>query len=179
MVAERRRRAARARGYGDEDARPRCLWSLSQASHWIECAVARIATLVVGAGPAGLLFTIVARVLHERRGGVPESWPLFLFDKRAAYERTHRLRIAPGPYREIARDLEHPGFDAFLRFLEEHRFSPEVNRLEARLADLAEALGVRREVQCVGPAAGGATLAELRTRLEAEGRVRPDDRLTV
>src|SRR5262249_61624395 len=131
MVAERRRRAARARGYGDEDACPRRLWSLSQPSHWIECAVTRIATVVVGAGPAGLLFTIVARILHERRGGKPGAWPLYLFDKRAAYERNHRLRIAPGPYREIARDLDHPGFDALLRFLEEHRFSPEVNRLEA------------------------------------------------
>jgi hypothetical protein len=69
--------------------------------------VPRIATLVVGAGPAGLFFSIVARLLYERRGGDPQAWPFFLFDERASYERTHRLRIAPGPYRDIARELQH------------------------------------------------------------------------
>jgi 2-polyprenyl-6-methoxyphenol hydroxylase-like FAD-dependent oxidoreductase len=138
-----------------------------------------LATLVVGAGPAGLLFSIVARLLYERRGGDPHAWPFFLFDKRATYERSHRLRIAPGPYRDIARELQHPGFDAFLAFLEREQFRPEVNRLEERLSALALRLGVRRELQCVGPSAGGVTLAELRAGLEREGRRRPADRLTI
>jgi hypothetical protein len=41
--------------------------------------VRRIATVVVGAGPAGLLFSIVARLLYERRGGEPGAWPFFHF----------------------------------------------------------------------------------------------------
>ena len=139
----------------------------------------RIATLVVGAGPAGLLFSIVARILYERRGGDPRAWPFFLFDKRTSYERTHRLRMAPAPYRDIAKELQHPGYDAFLAFLERQQFRPEVNRLEERLTALALKLGVRPELQCVGPAAGGVTLAELRARLEREGQLRPDDRLTI
>jgi len=113
--------------------------------------VRRIATIVVGAGPAGLLFSIVARLLYERRGGDPQAWPFFLLDKRESYERTHRLRMAPGPYREIAREVQHPGYDAFLAFLERQQFRPEVNRLEERLAALALRLGVRLELQCVGP----------------------------
>jgi hypothetical protein len=141
--------------------------------------VSRIATVIVGAGPAGLLFSIVARLVHERRGGDPAAWPLLLFDKRASYERTHRLRMAPGPFREIASDLRHPAFDALMAFLERHRFRPEVNRLEEVLAAVALNLGVRRELLCVGPAAGGVTLAELRVRLEREGRLRPDDLLTI
>ena len=139
----------------------------------------RIATVVVGAGPAGLLFSIVARLLYERRGGEPGAWPFFLVDKRATYERTHRLRMAPGPYREIAKDLHHPWFDEFLAFLEDERFRPEVNRLEERLSALALKLGVRRELQCVGPAEGGVNLAELRGRLEREGRLLPSDHLTI
>jgi len=141
--------------------------------------VPRIATAVVGAGPAGLLFSIVGRLLHEKRGGVREAWPLFLFDKRAAYERTHRLRMAPAPYRDIGRDLQHPWFDALLGFLEEHRFRPEVNLLEQELAALALKAGVRREILCVGAGASDVSLDGLRARLEAEGRIRADDLLTI
>jgi len=141
--------------------------------------VRRIATIVVGAGPAGLLFSIIARRLYERRGGDPRAWPFFLFDKRIGYERTHRLRMAPGPYRDIARELQHPGYDALLAFLEREQFRPEVNRLEERMAALALRLGVRRELQCVGPAGGGVTLGELRARLERAGRLSPEDRLTI
>jgi hypothetical protein len=141
--------------------------------------VRRIATVVVGAGPAGLLFSIVARLIYERRGGDAGGWPFFLFDRRATYERTHRLRMAPGPYREIAKDLQHPWFEAFLAFLEDEGFRPEVNRLEERLLALALKLGVRRELENVGPSAGGVALAELRGRLEREGRLLPSDRLTV
>jgi hypothetical protein len=126
-----------------------------------------------------LLFSIVARLLYQRRGGDPDQWPFFLFDKRATYERTHRLRMAPEPYREIAEDLQHPWFDALLAFLEQERFRPEVNRLEERLAALALKLGVRAELECVGPAAGGVTLGELRGRLEREGRILSSDRLTI
>src|SRR5712692_9496366 len=146
---------------------------------WIQSGVRRIATVVVGAGPAGLLLSIIARLLYERRGGEPGAWPFYLFDKRATYERTHRLRMAPGPYREIAKDLQHPWFDEFLAFLEDERFRPEVNRLEERLSALALRLGVRRELLCVGPAEGGLTLAELRGRLEREGRLLTSDRLTI
>jgi len=139
----------------------------------------RTATAVVGAGPAGLLFCIVARLRLAARGATPDAWPLWLFDKRAAYERTHRLRIAPGPWRRVQRDLADARFDALMAFLEAEGFQPAVNVLEERLLALAAALGVRKEVLCLGRDPGEVGLAELRRRLEAEGRLRPEDRLTI
>ena len=55
-------------------------------------------TAVIGAGPAGLLFCLVGRLLHARSGADPESWALRLYDKRQVYARTHRLRMDPEPY---------------------------------------------------------------------------------
>ncbi len=101
----------------------------------------RLATAVIGAGPAGLLFCLIGRVLHPGA-----DWDLALYDKRAEYNRTHRLRIAPAPYRAIQRDLNDPRFDALMAFLEENSFSPAVNLLEAHLAGALADLGVSRRV---------------------------------
>lgn len=98
-------------------------------------------TAVIGAGPAGLLFSLIGKIL------LGEGWALQLFDKRESYVRTHRLRMAPEPYRAIQRDLGHPVFDELMAFLEEEDFSPEVNRLEAKLTELLARLGVAKVVR--------------------------------
>lgn len=137
----------------------------------------RIATAVVGAGPAGLLTCVVARLLDESEG-VSGDRPLWLFDKRDAYERTHRLRMDPAPYRAIARAVTDPRFDALIAFLEAERFGPVVNDLEARLAALASGLGVERRRLAIGTGPDEVDLAGLRRMLEGEG-LRPDEPLAI
>jgi 2-polyprenyl-6-methoxyphenol hydroxylase-like FAD-dependent oxidoreductase len=131
--------------------------------------VARVATAVVGAGPAGLLFAAIGRLLLARRGLSPEVWHVVVFDKRERYERTHRLRLDPAPFREIAEDVEDPRFDAFVAFLEESDFAPEVNLLEDELLGLVRSLGVDKEKLAVGDGEGEVPLRELRARVGNTG----------
>lgn len=98
-------------------------------------------TVVVGAGPAGLLFVLLGRL---RLG---PTWDVRLFDKRASYVRTHRLRLARGPFEALARDLDHPRIHALLAFLAAERWSPPVDALETHLLASVVELGVRREVR--------------------------------
>lgn len=139
----------------------------------------RTATAVIGAGPAGLLFCVVARLRLAARGAAPESWPIGLFDKRARYERTHTLRLDPRVWRELQRSLGDSRFDALLDFLAAEGFRPTVNALEERLSGMAAMLGVRKEILCIGTEPGDLDLAGLRARLEAEGRLGPADLLTI
>ena len=118
-------------------------------------------TVVVGAGPAGLLFAIVARLMHEQYGGAT-TWPILVVDKRSEYQRTHRLRIAPERYIALGKDLNDFRFDALLAFLEGERFKPVVNDLERRLRGLADELGIARETLTVGSEPGELTLEALR-----------------
>lgn len=106
-----------------------------------ERAAPQLKTAVVGAGPAGLLFTFIGKLLMGR------NWHVELYDKRATYARTHRLRIAREPYLEIQRQLDDRHFDELMAFLGQSHFSPEVNRLEAKLTDLLTALGVEKQVR--------------------------------
>lgn len=100
-----------------------------------------LTTAVVGAGPAGLLFSLIGKIW------MGDAWNLQLFDKRDTYLRTHRLRMAPEPYLAIQSALDAPPFDALMAFLQEHHFSPEVNLLEARMSALLADLGVRKIVR--------------------------------
>ena len=100
-----------------------------------------LTTAVIGAGPAGLLFTLIGKI------SMADAWTVQLYDKREAYARTHRLRMAPEPYRAIQKELDDPRFDALVAFLDEHHFSPEVNLLEAKLTQLLAELGVRKTVR--------------------------------
>jgi 2-polyprenyl-6-methoxyphenol hydroxylase-like FAD-dependent oxidoreductase len=101
----------------------------------------KLTTAVVGAGPAGLLFTLIGKI------SMRDAWLVEVFDKRETYLRTHRLRMAPEPYRAIQQALDDPRFDALVTFLEEQHFSPEVNLLEAKLAALLAELGVQKTVR--------------------------------
>jgi 2-polyprenyl-6-methoxyphenol hydroxylase-like FAD-dependent oxidoreductase len=101
----------------------------------------KLTSAVIGAGPAGLLFSFLGKIL------MADSWTVQLFDKRESYARTHRLRLAPEPYLAIQRELRDPRFDELMAFLGEHRFSPEINVLEAKLASLLAALGVMKTVR--------------------------------
>ncbi len=136
-------------------------------------------TAVVGAGPAGLLFCLVSRLRWIVDGRDVAQWPLYLFDKRERYERSHRLRIDPAPFAEIQRGLRHPRFDELMRFLHEHGFRPEVNRLEEKLASLVRQVGIEREITAVGAGPGEADLATLRSRLEAAGRLHRNGHLSI
>lgn len=104
---------------------------------------------MIGAGPAGLLFTLIGKIL------IGEAWSVTLFDKRASYVRTHRLRIDPVPYRAIQAELNDKRFDALIAFLEENDFTPEVNLLEAKLSALLSDVGVTKTIREV------TTLADL------------------
>ncbi|MBS2018834.1 MAG: hypothetical protein JST00_38560 [Deltaproteobacteria bacterium] len=138
-----------------------------------------LATAVVGSGPAGLLFVVMARLLHARAGGDPEAWPIRLYDKRDAYARTHRLRMDPAPYLAMQREVKDPRFDALVAFLEDDHFSPEVNALETRLSELAADLGVVRSKREIGDGPGMTSLATLRRTFEEEALLGPGTTFTV
>lgn len=121
---------------------------------------------MIGAGPAGLLFSIFSQVRRDA-AGLPWT-PILLVDKRTEYVRTHRLRMDPKPFEELAKELEHPAVARILEFLEEHRFSPTINLLEALLSELALSLGVERATAEFGGQALG-DLGELRQWLESRG----------
>lgn len=98
-------------------------------------------TAIVGAGPAGLLFALIGKIL------MADNWTVELYDKRESYVRSHRLRIAPEPYQAIQRELNDPRFDALMQLLEQHAFAPEVNLLESKLTELLTSFGVHKRVQ--------------------------------
>ncbi len=139
----------------------------------------RIVTAVIGAGPAGLLFCIISRLLFARQGGDLASWPIYLFDKREQYQRTHRLRISPEAYRLIQTRLRDPLFDKFMDFLEEESFKPAVNLLEDHMQTLTGQLGIYKEIMCIGKGPGETSLPGLRLKLEKEGRLQPGGLLTI
>ncbi|TPW20709.1 MAG: hypothetical protein FD126_1421, partial [Elusimicrobia bacterium] len=139
----------------------------------------RLVTAVIGAGPAGLLFCLVSRLLHKARAGRPEEWPVLLFDMRDEYVRTHRLRLDPEPFRDLERELPKAApLRNLLDFLEEHEFSTPANLLERRLAGLVEEQGIRRELlQFGGPPVPD--LGAFKRFLVDGGRLRGNDRLSV
>jgi 2-polyprenyl-6-methoxyphenol hydroxylase-like FAD-dependent oxidoreductase len=100
-----------------------------------------LTTAVIGAGPAGLLFSLLGKIV------MGEGWTVRLYDKRESYARTHRLRLAPEVYAAIQQDLHDPRFDRLMDFCAEHRFSPEINALEATLTELVGELGVVKTVR--------------------------------
>ncbi len=142
---------------------------------------AHMVTAVIGAGPAGLLFCIAARLLSLQTTSTqtPSRWTLALFDKRTAYARTHRLRMDPRPYQAMAKALQDERFDALMAFLNEARFKPVVNELEERLVSLAAELGVRKVQLTLGDGPEQTDLPALRAHLEEEGLLTPDGVLTV
>lgn len=138
-----------------------------------------LVTLVVGAGPAGLLFCNAARIMFEKQGGTAATWPILLFDKRATYQRSHRLRMESSPVIALQRDLSDPRFDSFVEFLQGCHFSPAVNELEQELAAMAQGLGVAREHLEVGNGSGQVPVGAIRAQLQRESRVSEASRLTI
>jgi 2-polyprenyl-6-methoxyphenol hydroxylase-like FAD-dependent oxidoreductase len=127
-------------------------------------------TAVIGAGPAGLLFSLLSRLRFERTGGDPARWNLRLFDKRTTYSRAHRLRIDKAVFEKIRHELRHPLFDELCAFLDEDAYTPVVNALEEKLLALNERAGVRRESFTLGSGPGEGSLQDLRRQLGvAEG----------
>jgi 2-polyprenyl-6-methoxyphenol hydroxylase-like FAD-dependent oxidoreductase len=125
----------------------------------------RMGTAVVGAGPAGLLFAAYARRRWEQAGRDPADWVLALYDKRAKYSRTHRLRMDPTPYAAMVERADDPRFDAFGAFLEREDHTPNIAELEGELERLAAAFGVVKEVVHVGPEDEQIPLGALRKRV--------------
>lgn len=130
---------------------------------------APLVTAVVGAGPAGLLFASLTKLYLEKAGINPSAWRVFVYDKRAAYARTHRLRIDADPYHELQRELGDERFDALVGFLEACEFTPEVNLYEEHLLALFHATGGTKSLLDVGPGPERVDLAALRARLESSG----------
>lgn len=131
-------------------------------------------TVVVGAGPAGLLFCLVAAI---RAGGKDPA--IYLVDKRASYERSHRLRIDRRPYETVRTQLDHPLFDQLIDFLEIENFRPAANQLEAKLEELVGELGITKRQLVIGRGEGEVDLIELRARLEASRTLEPGGDLLV
>lgn len=127
-----------------------------------------LSTAIVGAGPAGLAFAAIGKLLHDRAGDAAGPWELRLYDKRQSYVRTHRLRIGREPYEAIAADLRDPRFDALLSFLRDEDFRPEVNRLEERLSALVDELGIAKETLEIE---GLSSIRDLVERHRPRGRV--------
>lgn len=138
--------------------------------------MARLVTAIIGAGPAGLLVALATSVLASRSEA---DVAVLVFDKREHYERTHRLRMDPAPYRELGKALEHAGYDALLQWLTAEDFRPAINELEARLSALVEAAGVHKAQLQIGAGPDAVDLAGLRATLEADGRLGPGDRFVV
>jgi hypothetical protein len=138
-----------------------------------------LTTAVVGAGPAGLLFCIIARIRKTQDESLTEPWHLRLYDKRETYARSHRLRIDPAPYERLQESLRDARFDEVIAFLRAHRFAPEVNALEATLDALLAGLGVKKERLTIGAGAGEVSLAALKEKLEAEGVLAAGGLLTI
>lgn len=139
----------------------------------------RLTTAVVGAGPAGLVFVIAARALWAKRGHEPEQWKTLLFDKRTTYERTHRLRMDPRPYRALAEEASHPIVDDLIAFLEGERWRPAVSDLEQQLSEAAGAFGVAKQPLEVGGPAAEIPLATLAQVLRESGDLDAHSPLTV
>lgn len=138
----------------------------------------KLVTAVIGAGPAGLLFSIITQILCQQQQ-LEEHFKLFLFDKRETYVRTHRLRIEPKVYEAIAKELKHPGFDDIIQFLKDNQFKPAVNLLEEQLAKLAFSLGITKECLEIGLEEGQHSLADLQQFLMDRGSLSSDDSLTI
>jgi 2-polyprenyl-6-methoxyphenol hydroxylase-like FAD-dependent oxidoreductase len=126
-----------------------------------------VVTAVVGAGPAGLLFAILGRLLAPDR----DAWAIHVYDKRATYARNHRLRIDLEAYTDVQRVARDRRIDDLVAFLRAHDCRPEVNVLEEHLLATLESVGLRREILEV------ASLSALRERLAPE--MQPETKLTV
>jgi len=138
-----------------------------------------LTTAVIGAGPAGQLFTLIGRLLHAKTGAAEGDWVVRLYDKRDSYARTHRLRIDPAPYVDVARQLRDPRFDRVIDFLRARHFTPEVNLLESRLEEVLGEVGVHKRRLTIGAGEGETSLAQLRRNLEGEGVLAPGGLLTI
>jgi hypothetical protein len=140
----------------------------------------RVVTAVVGAGPAGLLFSVAASVAMRSKG-CEDQFALVLFDKRLNYQRTHRLRIDPEPFRTLATKLSDPRFDTIIAKLDECGFSPPVNELELWLSDAARSFGITKRTLVIGPNAslGDLDLDGLAQLLREEGTLLPNDVLSI
>ena len=137
-----------------------------------------LATCVVGAGPAGLLFSLVAGIRREQLE-LTDVWPIVLVDKRTSYERTHRLRIDSEPYLAAQATLNHALLDELIEFLDAQRFRPAANELEAVLLSLVSQLGIRKLRATVGPDQGELDLRQLRRALQARGTIARHTRLSI
>lgn len=138
-----------------------------------------LTTVVVGAGPAGLLFCALARLTHLSQGGVAEQWPIVLIDKREAYARTHRLRIDPAPYKRMRSALSDARLDPLFEMLDACDYQPVVNDLERELMALVQSLGIQKEQLHVGDGPGQCSLVELRERCIERGLLSSNTPFTI
>ncbi|NNF54160.1 MAG: hypothetical protein HKN03_06920 [Acidimicrobiales bacterium] len=127
----------------------------------------QFATVVVGAGPAGLLFCLTAALRNGPEGLV--AAPILLVDKRTSYERSHRLRMDRRPYLAAQATLDHPLFDDLIAFLTVENFRPAANMLEAKLEKLVSETGISKRQMLVGSGEGATDLAGVRQWLEDDG----------
>ena len=134
----------------------------------------RFVTIVVGAGPAGLLFCLVAAIRSNT-----EQPAIVLIDKRTTYERTHRLRMDRRPYLAVQEQLGNVLFDELIDFLDAENFRPAANQLEAKLQELVARAGIDRQQLTVGDGPGEYDLAGLRLGLEGAGVLEPGGQLMV
>ncbi|WP_271782717.1 hypothetical protein [Aquimarina algiphila] len=125
----------------------------------------KFATVVVGAGPAGLLFSLINRISLDQHNINPSVWPLFLLDKRTDYVRNHRLILDKTVFTKIQKQLDSPLFNTFIQFLSDNQFRPVINELEAYLLNALQNFGVDRIYCDVGMSTKQSSLKTVRSIL--------------
>lgn len=124
-----------------------------------------MSTVVIGAGPAGLLFSLINRISVDQHTISSSKWPLFLIEKRTKYVRNHRLQLDKSEYTKVQKQLDSVHFDQFIRFLEDRNFKPVINELEIFLTQALNAFEVVRIICDVGNTPEQSSLQDIRAML--------------
>ncbi len=123
------------------------------------------ATVVIGAGPAGLIFSLINRICLDHRNISSSKWPLFLLEKRTRYVRNHRLQLDKSEFVRVQKRLNSLHFDKFVQFLENTNYRPVINELETFLTQALNKFGVSQTICDVGNSFRQSSLHDVRAKL--------------
>ncbi len=123
------------------------------------------ATVVIGAGPAGLLFSLINRICLDKRNISSSKWPLFLLEKRTKYVRNHRLQLDKSEFERIQKKIDSLHFDKFIEFLKDTNYKPVINQLETFLTQALNEFGISQTICDVGNSLGQSSLQAIKANL--------------
>ena len=123
------------------------------------------ATVVIGAGPAGLVFSFINRICLEQHNISPLQWPLLLLEKRTKYVRNHRLLLDKSEFERVQKQLDSLHFDKFIEFLKETNYKPVINELEIFLTQALNEFGISQTICDVGNSLEQTSLQTIKANL--------------